>query len=105
MSAQHTPAKRDNVKEVLRAMALNYKGGHSWDHLDSETCVCAADRLAQLEQQRDELQALYSELLYSVARKFPDETRHETALCYIKNAEIAECGTAAQAIAKAGEKL
>ena len=29
----------------------------------------------------------YEELLYAVQRKFPDETRHQTALRYIKTAE------------------
>jgi hypothetical protein len=29
----------------------------------------------------------YYELLYAVARKFPNETRHETALRYIREAE------------------
>ena len=29
----------------------------------------------------------YEELLYAVARKFPDETRHQTALRYIKTSE------------------
>lgn len=29
----------------------------------------------------------YEELLYAVHRKFPDETRHQTALRYIKTAE------------------
>jgi hypothetical protein len=32
-------------------------------------------------------QEKYMELLYSVASKFPNETRHQTALRYIKNAE------------------
>ncbi len=42
------------------------------------------------EEQREkiaELQTKYSELLYQVARKFPGETRHETALRYIRAAE------------------
>lgn len=30
---------------------------------------------------------LYHELLYAVASKWPDETRHQTALRYIMNAE------------------
>ena len=30
---------------------------------------------------------LYYELLYAVVRKFPNETRHETALRYIREAE------------------
>lgn len=29
----------------------------------------------------------YNELLYAVANKFPGESRHETALRYIRNAE------------------
>ena len=33
--------------------------------------------------------AKYQELLYAVAQKFPGETRHETALRYIRRAESA----------------
>jgi hypothetical protein len=33
----------------LRAMAMNYSGGHSWDHLDTETCLQAADELSSLK--------------------------------------------------------
>jgi hypothetical protein len=29
----------------------------------------------------------YNELIYNVVNNFPNETRHETALRYIKNAE------------------
>ena len=36
----------------------------------------------------DETEKLYHELLYEVARKFPDETRHETARRYIRQAEV-----------------
>lgn len=41
-----------------------------------------------------ELREKYSELLYAVMRKFPDETRHQTALRYINEAEtknLMEC--------------
>ena len=31
--------------------------------------------------------AYYNELLYAVAQKWPGETRHQTALRYIQNAE------------------
>ena len=31
--------------------------------------------------------ALYNQLLYAVGTKYPDETRHETALRYITEAE------------------
>lgn len=37
----------------------------------------------------------YNELLYHVARAFPNESRHETALRYIKNAESVESYCAA----------
>lgn len=40
-------------------------------------------------------QAKYDELIYAVCRKFPNESRHETALRYIKSAE-------SQAITAAG---
>lgn len=35
----------------------------------------------------DDVVQKYEELLYEVHRKFPDETRHQTALRYIKTAE------------------
>jgi len=50
----------------------------------------AADEIEKLEQQRDELQAKYSELLYAVESKHPNESRHETALRYIKDREMAK---------------
>ena len=35
----------------------------------------------------ERLRALYDELLYAVSSKFPDESRHATALRYIRQAE------------------
>src|SRR5690349_13637758 len=35
----------------------------------------------------EDYKALYMELLYAVARKWPGETRHQTALRYIQRAE------------------
>ena len=35
----------------------------------------------------ERIEAKYHELLYAVERKFPGETRHQTALRYIKEAE------------------
>ena len=35
----------------------------------------------------EHFQELHSELIMAVERKWPDETRHETALKYIKQAE------------------
>lgn len=39
------------------------------------------------EQPLRHVSKLYDELLYAVARKFPGESRHETALRYIREAE------------------
>lgn len=42
-----------------------------------------------LSQQVSELENKYYELLYAVASKYPNETRHETALRYIRERELA----------------
>jgi hypothetical protein len=46
--------------------------------IESDAALLAASR---------ERERLYAELMYAVASKFPGETRHETALRYIRNAE------------------
>jgi hypothetical protein len=48
--------------------------------------IAAYEALPEMVAMRERA-ALYNELLYSVETKFPDETRHETALRYIQNAE------------------
>jgi len=53
--------------------------------------LSAADHMAALEIYIRKLEAtscLYHELLYGVSMKFPDESRHETALRYIRQAEV-----------------
>lgn len=40
-------------------------------------------------RERDEMTDKYNELLFAVGLKFPGETRHQTALRYIKQAESA----------------
>lgn len=53
-------------------------------------------RMAYYERQRQEqhaeLQRKYDELLYAVGNKYPGETRHQTALRYIQQAETHEGG-------------
>jgi len=61
------------------------------------TMVDAGKRIAELERELAEARAAHNELLYAVARKFPNETRHQTALRYIRQAEMlagAESGAA-----------
>lgn len=44
--------------------------------------------LSQASKEAVEVRKKYGELIYAVARKFPNETRHETALRYIQEAEM-----------------
>ena len=60
-----------------------------------QECFCGAERDVKQSAQNDTakpagdggITKLYHELLYQVATKHPGETRHETALRYIRNAE------------------
>ncbi len=54
----------------------------------SRRCSCAAATPPDPRAEREaETRQRYEELLYAVAQKFPGESRHETALRYIRNAE------------------
>lgn len=44
-------------------------------------------RLLASERAFDKLDELYEELIYAVCNKYPGETRHETALRYIRSVE------------------
>ena len=54
--------------------------------LPSHEAGCSASLVAQNPRDVSEL---YHELLHAVARKFPGESRHETALRYIRDTESA----------------
>jgi len=47
----------------------------------------AQEYTAQLEAEYKRLSKKYYELVFAVANKHPDETRHETALRYIRERE------------------
>ena len=51
-------------------------------------------QLAAAEARADETRRLYNELLHQVGMKYPGETRHETAIRYLRLAEIHVCGPA-----------
>ena len=68
--------------------SMKWNGIHSC-HPDCQRPACVHTRKA-VEAEREACagtQEKYMELLYAVTNKFPDETRHQTALRYIKNAE------------------
>ncbi len=60
------------------------------DRLRVERAAAKAALLAAIEQRESQ----YNELIMAVARKFPGETRHQTALRYIQNAESTHPGCA-----------
>jgi predicted nucleic acid-binding Zn-ribbon protein len=50
----------------------------------------AHEKIDQLQRQNDELNLIkerYEKLIFAVENKHPDESRHETALRYIRQAE------------------
>jgi hypothetical protein len=53
----------------------------------ADKAALAAIDAALAEPEPDAIAAKYNELLMAVAQKHPDETRHETALRYITQAE------------------
>jgi len=59
-------------------------------------------RAEAAEAQVAELRKLYEELLYAVACKFPGETRHQTALRYINNAETVSVSSVCDAAKESG---
>lgn len=58
-----------------------------------------ADKIAACSVPREDVASLYYELLFAVASKFPGETRHQTALRYIRQAEACH-GSADQSASK-----
>jgi len=57
------------------------------DDCHKEYQSASLDDVLSLQKRYGELSKKYEELLYAVAQKFPDETRHETALRYIRQRE------------------
>jgi hypothetical protein len=69
------------------------------DHRGILTYRCPAGPAPQ-----ENIKALYYELLYEVARKHPGETRHQTALRYIRQAETPKDNGPVQAGPAQGEE-
>lgn len=69
------------TQEPFAYFSINDYG--AWE----ETSDPTAHALYEHPLPPDDVVQKYEELLYAVHRKFPDETRHQTALRYIKTAE------------------
>jgi hypothetical protein len=86
--------------QALRALADQIgedDGGHSLQRAESKTAREALEIIAATQAQPSphpavggsggDVKAKYDELIYSVGNKWPGETRHQTTLRYIKQAE------------------
>ena len=85
--AEPAPAAAGLV-ERLRARSKMLRQGY--DEFDRFAAADLDDQAATALSSRrvgEDYKALYMELLYAVARKWPDETRHQTALRYIRERE------------------
>ena len=65
---------------------------------DGKGCLCdrAKENTIRLEERIKVLEGKYNELIFAVHNKYPNESRHETALRYIQSYEnlkynIAKC--------------
>jgi hypothetical protein len=73
--------------QVLQRYSLDGEGGMEVDSLGAY--VKHQDVASQtVTQSVQTIEEKYNELLYAVGNKFPGESRHETALRYIQQAEV-----------------
>ena len=92
-----TPPTTNNVEPRELASGHFHVWKEKWKDgsMIGQECFCGAERDVKQSAQNDTakpagdggITKLYHELLYQVATKHPGETRHETALRYIRNAE------------------
>lgn len=81
---------------VLRAMAANYRNGHSWDFLDGEAVSKAADEITALQSTIAQLQARIGELesgrgepfMYGISQ--PEGLPHFSEFCVSSEASDLE---------------
>ncbi len=77
------------LKPLLCGCGKEVRYSHFKDGKEVMSCNKYTVCLTYDEQREklQELQSKYHQLLYAVKRKFPGESRHETALRYIRAAE------------------
>jgi antitoxin component YwqK of YwqJK toxin-antitoxin module len=75
-----------NMVKLSDAILMNQKTIH----------LCKLAQMKKLEE--------YNELIMAVGKKYPNETRHETALRYIRNAELSDSSGSAKSCQHMGGK-
>ena len=117
LEGEHTKPEYWNPEYVIAWAAPRFTLRHVGGGLDSDTARWyfglgteqGYEKLellsrpdAALAQQRTAVDEKYAELIYAVASKYPGESRHETALRYIRQAESADHGDAQAATQSGG---
>lgn len=98
-TAEYWKAEHLAGNERIAELKVKLKTAEKWDVIESQTNEQLQQKVAELEARNK----LYGELLYGVSKKFPNETRHETALRYIIESDNPPAGPAQQAPEKDDE--
>ncbi len=87
---------REELKTAaIECLAKAFRG----DDIPMHVVQAATAIVLTPDPPEDDITAKYYELIYAVGKKYPSESRHETALRYIRNAETpsgAEAGVSAR---------
>ena len=70
----------------------------TFDEVTRDHAQVMVQAITDLEAERDKLREQYQEIIYGVSMKWPNESRHETALRYIMWAEQSGDDQAASAL-------
>jgi len=76
-----------SVGAAIRALEVGTSGSKGYVKAFCHGAAVMRDAAAALAEQVQGQQLLYEQLLMAIARKYPGESRHETALKYIQRAE------------------
>lgn len=79
-----TPISNE-AREAERKLVVELQSQQEFRAERIQLAICRATEA--LQKENEQLRKQYNELLYAVIRKFPNETRHETALRYINETE------------------
>ena len=82
---------RDWVKDLQSEQPVGYvywAKGHAEGAIDNQTLKPGTPLYASPPQRKPLTDELYNELLFAVGKKYSNETRHQTALRYIRQAEM-----------------
>ena len=74
--------------------------GSASDHFD---CMALTEHARQLERELAEAKRNYMDLIMSVGKAYPNETRHQTALRYIRERETPSTDQAKCSAIRKGE--